>query len=155
MKDVIDPLATSERITETYHRYLTSLLSLRDSRLAAGLSDKIRTSGSMTRGPYLDVTPPYEKGASIKDLVDQGILSHELLDICSGALPADRPLYVHWRPPTPRQPVSRWSRARRRSIRSCLRPVRCTRSAGGMATRRTTTHSPRARSARWTTSTPA
>jgi DEAD/DEAH box helicase/Helicase conserved C-terminal domain len=95
MKDVIDPLATSERITETYHRYLTSLLSLRDSRLAAGLSDKIRTSGSMTRGPYLDVTPPYEKGASIRDLVDQGLLSHELLNVCSGALPADRPLYVH------------------------------------------------------------
>lgn len=95
MKDVIDPLATSGRITETYHRYLTSLLSLRDSRLAAGLAEKISSSGSMTKGPYLDVTPPYEKGASIGDLVDEGVLSAEFLGVCSTALPADRPLYVH------------------------------------------------------------
>lgn len=95
MKAVIDPLATSGRISETYHRYLTSLLSLRDSRLATGLAEKISSGGSMTKGPYLDVTPPHEKGASLRDLVGEGILSAGFLSLCSEALPADRPLYVH------------------------------------------------------------
>lgn len=95
MKDAIDPLATSERIAETYHRYLTSLLSLRDGRLAAELAEKIRSSGAMTKGPYLDVAPPYEKGATLRDLVDEGVLSAEFLAVCSRALPADRQLYVH------------------------------------------------------------
>ena len=95
MKDVIDPLATSERITETYQRYLTSLLSLRDPVMAARLGDKVRANGQMTRGPYLDVTPPYERGATIADLVSEGVLSPRMLDISSAALPAGRPLYLH------------------------------------------------------------
>lgn len=95
MKHVIDPLATSARITETYRRYLTSLLSLRDPDMARGLATKVRESGRMTRGPYLDVTPPYERGATLAELVDEGVLSRGMLSVCSPALPAERPLYVH------------------------------------------------------------
>lgn len=95
MKSSIDPLATSERVTSSYQRYLTTFLPLGDAQLREGLAEAVSQRDAMTKGPFLEASPPYASGASIGDLVAADILSPEFLHLCSPALPADRPLYRH------------------------------------------------------------
>lgn len=95
MKKVIDPLATAARVTDTYQRYLTTFLPLRDDRLRTALADAVRRDNVMTKGPYLEASPPYSAGATIRDLIGEGVLCEEFGDLCSPALPADRALYRH------------------------------------------------------------
>ena len=95
MKSSIDPLATSERVTNSYQRYLTTFLPLRDAQLREGLAAAVSQRDAMTKGPFLEASPPYASGASIDDLVAADVLSPEFLNLCSPALPASRPLYRH------------------------------------------------------------
>ncbi len=92
----LDPLATSSAVVESYTRYLRSLLSPRDERLASALNLAIdRAIGEgVTKGPLLEVTPPYAPGASIKQLMAEGALHGGIHDLAS-TLPLDRPLYRH------------------------------------------------------------
>ncbi|WP_026453391.1 DEAD/DEAH box helicase [Saccharomonospora iraqiensis] len=90
-----DPLAASTQLDEGYRRYLRSLLSLRDPALADALERAIDNSPTLIKGPLLEATPAYAPGASLADLVQEGVLSRQLLSFASPALPADRPLYRH------------------------------------------------------------
>lgn len=95
MTTSIDPLSTANRVSSSYQRYLTTFLPLRDTKLREGLADAVSRRDMMTKGPFLEASPPYASGASIRELVDGGVLSREFLNLCSPALPADRPLYRH------------------------------------------------------------
>lgn len=95
MSSSIDPLSTSKRVTTTYERYLTTFLPLKDAALREGLADAVRAPGVMAKGPFLEASPPYAPGATISDLVRDAVLSPEFLNLCSPALPPDRPLYRH------------------------------------------------------------
>lgn len=95
MTTTIDPLSTAARVSTSYERYLTSILPVQEPRMRAALSEAIRDYGAVTKGPYLEASPPYEAGATIQDLVTEGVLSPEILALSSAALPADRPLYRH------------------------------------------------------------
>ena len=89
-----DPLATSELITSAYRRYLRSLLPVRDPRIAAALDAEISRS-PLTKGPLLESSPPYAHGATLADLVAEGVLNPAFSSLASTALPLDRPLYGH------------------------------------------------------------
>ncbi|NUR60693.1 MAG: DEAD/DEAH box helicase [Catenulispora sp.] len=91
----MDPLATSGLIADTYRRYLRSLLPIRDPALAAALAEEIQASPLLTKGPLLEATPPYKTGASLRDLVSEGVLDPGFARFDSPALPLDRPLYTH------------------------------------------------------------
>ncbi|MFF4989040.1 DEAD/DEAH box helicase [Streptosporangium saharense] len=95
MPDHLDPLVTSELISNTYRRYLRSLLPVRDPKLDNALGEKIRTSPLLVKGPYLEATPPYETGVSIAELITEGVLDSGLRLLESKELPLDRPLYCH------------------------------------------------------------
>jgi DEAD/DEAH box helicase/Domain of unknown function (DUF1998)/Helicase conserved C-terminal domain len=95
MTETLDPLATSDLITTTYRRYLRSLLPIRDTAIAAALDEQITGSQLLAKGPFLEATPPYETGASLRDLIDEGVLSPGMRAIAGSALPPDRPLYRH------------------------------------------------------------
>jgi hypothetical protein len=90
-----DPLSTSTEIVEGYRRYLRSLLPLRDPQLASALDASIDTSPLLSKGPLLEATPAYATGATIRDLVAEGVLEPGFLDLTGPELPADRPLYRH------------------------------------------------------------
>jgi len=90
-----DPLVASTEIVDSYRRYLRSLLPLRDPRLAAALDTAIETSPLLSKGPLLEASPAYQTGATIRQLVDEGVLHPEFLSLTGPELPADRPLYVH------------------------------------------------------------
>lgn len=91
----IDAIATADEIKATYRRYLQSLLAVRDPSMHAALQAAIHEAPILDKGPYLEATPPYAPGASLKDLISEGVLSRGFTDLGGPGLPLDRPLYVH------------------------------------------------------------
>ncbi|GAA3121415.1 DEAD/DEAH box helicase [Streptosporangium carneum] len=89
----MDPLKTSSLITDTYRRYLRSLLPVRDTKIAEALMAEITNSPMLTKGPLLEATPPYATGATLRQLVAEGVLSRSFEKLESTNL--DRPLYLH------------------------------------------------------------
>lgn len=95
MRQTLDALAASQLVTSSYRRYLRSLLPIRDPKIAAALYTEIAQSPILTKGPLLEVTPPYASGASLAELIDQGVLDKAFRNVHSAALPLERPLYLH------------------------------------------------------------
>jgi ATP-dependent helicase YprA (DUF1998 family) len=95
MRTSIDAIATSESIKGTYRRYLSSLLAVREPKIDAALRKAIDSTDMLDRGPYLEATPPYAPGKSLRELIVENVLAEEFADLKSDVLPLDRPLYVH------------------------------------------------------------
>ncbi|KUP97950.1 DEAD/DEAH box helicase [Thermobifida cellulosilytica] len=95
MTTTLDPLGVSALISDSYRRYLRSLLPLRDRGLADALDRQIRTSPLLTKGPLLEATPPYRTGATPRQLVAEGVLSPSFAAPGGPAIHLDRPLYLH------------------------------------------------------------
>ena len=95
MTDRLDPLETARQVGANYKRYLKTLLAPRDERLAAAFEAEIDTTTLLTKGPILELTPPYETGATPGQLIAQGVLHPGFANIFSPAFPIDQPLYVH------------------------------------------------------------
>ncbi|OZM79671.1 DEAD/DEAH box helicase [Pseudonocardia sp. MH-G8] len=91
----IDAVGTAAEITATYRRYLQSLLAVRDPKIDAALRHAIDTTPMLDKGPYLEATPPYALSASIRELIDEGVLAPRFAGLASASLPLDRALYVH------------------------------------------------------------
>ncbi|OBB77107.1 DEAD/DEAH box helicase [Mycobacterium sp. 852014-52144_SCH5372336] len=91
----IDAVSTSEEIKATYRRYLSSLLAVRDPKIDAALREAIDGTDMLDKGPYLEATPPYAPGKSLRELIAEGILADSFGGLESDALPLSRPLYVH------------------------------------------------------------
>jgi ATP-dependent helicase YprA (DUF1998 family) len=96
---IIDPVKASHEITETYTRYLKSLVQPRQANLASAISsaidESITSESGIIKGPFLEATPPYTTGLSIRELVAEGTLSQEFLRLGSNSFPLDRPVYTH------------------------------------------------------------
>lgn len=95
MPNNIDAISASKQIKETYRRYLKSLISVRDAKLNAALIKELSNNTILEKGPYLEATPPYRPGSSIRSLIDEGVLSRSFQELTSTHLPLDRPLYSH------------------------------------------------------------
>ena len=91
----MDAIGTSALLSATYRRYLRSLLPVRNPALAAALADCIAASPLLTKGPLLEATPPYRTGATLRDLIGEGVLHPAFARLGGPALPLDRPLYLH------------------------------------------------------------
>jgi ATP-dependent helicase YprA (DUF1998 family) len=91
----LDALATSELIIDGYRRYLRSLLPVREPRIAEALAQEITLSPMLAKGPLLEATPPYEPGATLRELIGEGVLADAIVALAGPALPLDRPLYKH------------------------------------------------------------
>jgi ATP-dependent helicase YprA (DUF1998 family) len=95
MSAVLDPLAASQLLAQTHRRYLKSLLPLRDPALATALARAIDTSPVLSKPPLLEATPPYTTGATLHELIAEGVLHPRFGELASRHLPLDRPLYQH------------------------------------------------------------
>jgi ATP-dependent helicase YprA (DUF1998 family) len=91
----VNVVATSAQLGAAYRRYLRSLLPVREPALAAALRDAIESSPLLTKGPILEATPPYRTGASLRELIAEGVLGPAFARLSGPALPLDRPLYLH------------------------------------------------------------
>jgi ATP-dependent helicase YprA (DUF1998 family) len=75
----LDPLALRDSLRETLARYTATAVPIaaeRAPRLAAEVRRALNDAGeSLIRGPYLESLPDFEKGHSVSDLVEAGVLS--------------------------------------------------------------------------------
>ena len=67
-------------------------LPLRAADLIRGC---IAASPLQTKGPLLEATPPYRTGATLRDLIGEGVLDPAFARLGGPALPLGRPLYLH------------------------------------------------------------
>ncbi|WP_435277826.1 DEAD/DEAH box helicase [Rhodococcus yananensis] len=95
MQQRLDPLVTARRIDETYKRYLKTLLGPSDPAIATAFDTAIDESRLLTKGPLLELTPPYKPGHSIPDLIEEGVLRPGLADLYPKPEDLNRPLYQH------------------------------------------------------------
>ncbi|TFG90947.1 MAG: DEAD/DEAH box helicase, partial [Candidatus Atribacteria bacterium] len=90
----LNPIKTTQEIREQYTRYLKSLFFLKDKDLMKQAEELLDEPGKFVRGPYVEITPPFVLGSSIRDLINESILSKDFTRLASH-LPIDRPLYAH------------------------------------------------------------
>lgn len=97
MTTAIDPVAVSQTVAGAYRRYLSSLVSPKDAGIARGLRAAIDVEAErqLVKGPYLEATPPYVKGAAAVDLIAEGVLCQSFATLASASFPLHRPLYSH------------------------------------------------------------
>lgn len=92
---VLDPLAATERIAGRYRGYLESTFRPRRPDLRREFEAALRSDIQLTKGPFLQASPPFERGRSILDLVEEGVLSGGFQRLSEDAFPTARPLYLH------------------------------------------------------------
>ncbi|TSE01836.1 DEAD/DEAH box helicase [Skermania sp. ID1734] len=92
MINILDPLAAGQKVEETYKRYLKTLVAPREPTMAAAFEAVVDQTTALTKGPLLELTPPYAPGLSVRKLVDEGVLHRGFLRIGTDV---DRPLYQH------------------------------------------------------------
>ncbi|GGC73819.1 DEAD/DEAH box helicase [Hoyosella rhizosphaerae] len=95
MHNRLDPLRTSSDIEGAYKRYIKTLITPREADLAKAFAAEVNSTKHLTRGPILELTPPYEPGKSISELIEEGVLHSQVANLDSVSLPLDRPLYKH------------------------------------------------------------
>ncbi|WP_024794783.1 DEAD/DEAH box helicase [Tomitella biformata] len=95
MIDRLDPLEASAGIEASYKRYLKTMVAPRDPALAKAFDAAVDGTTLLTKGPLLELTPPYAAGASLSDLVHEGVLHPDFPELESKAVPMERPLYKH------------------------------------------------------------
>lgn len=97
MNTTIDPIELSDAVGAAYQRYLASLIVPSDPAIARALRDAItaEADAQLVKGPFLETTPPYVRGASTKELIEQGVLAPSFARLDSTSFPINRPLYAH------------------------------------------------------------
>jgi len=90
----INPLEATERIADHYRRYLLATYAPRDTDLRVDF-ERALSAFPLTRGPYLQASPPFLPGRSVAELVDAGILVSGLRHLPPAAFPPSRPLRWH------------------------------------------------------------
>lgn len=101
----MNPIKVSHAIENALVNYLSTTFNPnrdgQEPELAEALRRSFEVRGTLFKGPYLEITPPYVKGKSIVDLCEEGIFSSNILDLpCfhqNPSLPISvhQPLYAH------------------------------------------------------------
>lgn len=97
----MNPIELSEILEQSLQSYLTTIFNVnrdgREAALAAEIGRSFEKENALAKGPYLEITPPYKTGCSLKDLIDEDLLSPKLLDLSEDSLPLplNARLYSH------------------------------------------------------------
>lgn len=91
---MLNPVTLSQAIKDTFADYISTTLSIADPRYSALLKDELRKDEVIAKGPYLELGDAYKTGATIRDLITEGVMSPLFATIGQG-FKLDRPLYVH------------------------------------------------------------
>ena len=92
---MLNALKASERIEEEYRRYLTSTFPLRRPDLRREFDAQLASAFPLSKGPFLEASPPYEPGKPLQELIEEGLLHSSLARLPAEALPPKRDLYLH------------------------------------------------------------
>ena len=99
---MFNPAKASNNIKEEFIDYILTAHSFADQKLQQQLRTELEAE--ISRGPILEIKDIFKEGSSIRELVEQGVLSKLFLDLESKKpdnklyakkLPLDRKLYLH------------------------------------------------------------
>lgn len=98
--DELNPLVASDHIRTTYERYVQTTFDIEDACLHEQFLDLTTRKGFLTRGPFLEGTPPFRQARNLRELIREGVLSDgfEALDgpgFPANGFPIGRSLYAH------------------------------------------------------------
>ena len=85
------PVIASEHIKEKYYRYLKTSFKLGEP-YKKEFESLLENQDAFAKGPYLDVTDAFQKGMSITELIQEGVLPNSFSRI---NMNLTRPLYLH------------------------------------------------------------
>ena len=91
----LHPLTTTRALRESYVRYLKTIKPFQDDELRREFAESLEKPGALVKGPIVEASPPFLPGASLAQLVAEGILSRGFSRLCSSELPYERPLHLH------------------------------------------------------------
>lgn len=81
MKMGFNVIDASKKIASQYRNYLRTMFDIRDAEYKAIFDQRLNESKSISKGPFLDVTNSFEKGRSVKQLINDGVLSQDFRKI--------------------------------------------------------------------------
>lgn len=90
----LDALKTTEQIDSAYRSYLISTFRGSHPERAREFESTIK-SADLTKGPFLEASAPFEQGCSVRELVEEGLLSDLFLRFDEDSFPVDRSLHLH------------------------------------------------------------
>ncbi|MEA4899804.1 MAG: DEAD/DEAH box helicase [Christensenellaceae bacterium] len=91
---MLNPVVLSRAIKDTFADYVATTLSIADKRYAELLKAALRKDGTIAKGPYLELGDAYRTGATIRELISNGVMS-PLFERFGQGFKLSRPLYVH------------------------------------------------------------
>ncbi len=92
----LHPIKTTQHLRDSYLKYLQTIKPFQDEWLREQFARAISEPDMLVKGPLIEISPPFELGVSIKDLVKEGVLSKSFADLCTPEhLPYERALYRH------------------------------------------------------------
>ena len=103
----LDPLRATAAIESEYRRYLRSTFAPRTEWVRDEFAHALDHALDLAKGPYLQASPPFVAGASIRGLMDEGLLAGRMAELPVEALPIERSLYQHQRPRSARRSTRR------------------------------------------------
>jgi hypothetical protein len=65
----MNPVKTTEHINNKYTEYLESILTVKDKVIREKAINKIKRENKFIKGPFVEITPPFVIGKSIKELI--------------------------------------------------------------------------------------
>lgn len=91
----LHPIDAFKKIRTNYLRYLKTVFPISDNQLRQELWNALEERDVLVKGPILETTPEFEKGVSIKQLVEEKVLNNGFAHLCNEHLPYERSLYLH------------------------------------------------------------
>jgi ATP-dependent helicase YprA (DUF1998 family) len=95
MPEYLHPLVTTNRIRDSYLRYLKTIYPFQEPDLRDQFWHALQKPDLLVKGPLLEATPAFKTGRSIDALIKDDLLHPAFRTLCSDALPLERPLYLH------------------------------------------------------------
>ena len=89
---ILDALKTSQRIDAAYRNYLRSTFEPARTDIGQEFEAAI-DAAELTKGPFIEASAPFQSGATVRQLVEEGLLSPCGKDF--RRMPIDRPLHLH------------------------------------------------------------
>lgn len=90
----LNPISTTRKIKQEYVEYLSSMFFFQDKDLMNQAKKQLEEEGKFVKGPFIEITQPFINGRSIKELMDENIVSTEFHAL-RNHFPLDRTLYIH------------------------------------------------------------
>jgi len=90
---MINPLKLTDQVQQSYLRYLMTTFEIGDENLKQAFQKELNRDSGYIKGPYLEATPPFRLGRTLRELVLASEFSSAWLDVPS--IPIDRALYLH------------------------------------------------------------